>query len=131
MTGLRMDKWLWAARFFKTRALTRAACEMGRIESNGVRAKASREVKLGDRLRIINDAGEFHVGVLALSAMRGPAAVAHAMYEENEESRAARAKLAEEYRLARERGDLDPGRPSKRDRRLINRMRGRVHRFGS
>jgi ribosome-associated heat shock protein Hsp15 len=129
MTGLRMDKWLWAARFFKTRALAAVACEMGRIESNGVRAKPSREVKLGDRLRIVNDAGEFYIAVLALSAMRGPAAIAHAMYEETEESREARAKLAEEHRLARERGELDPGRPSKRDRRQINRMRGRIHPF--
>ena len=131
MTGLRIDKWLWAARFFKTRALAAAACEIGRVESNGVRAKPSREVKMGDRLRILNDAAEFHVEVLALSAMRGPAAAAQALYQETEESRAARAKLAEEHKLARERGELDPGRPSKRDRRLINKMRGRVHRFGS
>jgi ribosome-associated heat shock protein Hsp15 len=131
MTGLRMDKWLWAARFFKTRALAAAACEIGRIESNDVRAKPSREVKTGDRLRITNDAGIFDVEVQGLSAMRGPAAVAQALYKETEESREARAKLAEEHKLARERGELDPGRPSKRDRRQINKMRGRVHRFGS
>jgi ribosome-associated heat shock protein Hsp15 len=129
MTGVRMDKWLWAARFFKTRALAAAACEIGRIESNGLRAKPSREVKVGDRLRIVNDAAQFDVDVLALSAMRGPAAAAQTLYRETEESRAARAKIAEERKQARELGELPEGRPSKRDRRQINRLRGRIHRF--
>ena len=78
MTGVRMDKWLWAARFFKTRTLAARACELGRIESNGQRAKAAREVRAGDLLLVKNDGGDFHVEVLVLSEMRGPAAVAQA-----------------------------------------------------
>jgi len=76
MTHVRMDKWLWAARFFKTRALASDACELGRIESNGHRAKAAREVRVGDMLRVKSEAGEFMVEVLLLSEVRGPAAVA-------------------------------------------------------
>jgi len=78
MTSVRMDKWLWAARFFKTRTLAARACELGRIESNGQGAKAAREVRIGDLLRVKNDSGDFRVKVLALSEMRGPAAVAQA-----------------------------------------------------
>src|SRR5579863_3067219 len=113
MTGVRMDKWLWAARFFKTRALAARACELGRVESNGQVAKPAREVRAGDVLRVKNDSGEFQVEVLGLSEMRGPAAVAQTLYRETEASREARAKLAEERR------------PSKRDRREVNRLRGR------
>ena len=76
MTQMRMDKWLWAARFFKTRSLAARACELGRIEANGQHSKASREVRVGDLLKVKNDGGDFQVEVLALSEMRGPAAVA-------------------------------------------------------
>ena len=76
MTRVRMDKWLWAARFFKTRALASRACELGRIASNGQAAKAAREVRVGDLLQVKNDGGEFQVEVVLLSEMRGPAAVA-------------------------------------------------------
>ena len=80
MTCVRMDKWLWAARFFKTRSLAARACELGRIQSNGQRAKASREVRVGDLLQVKNDGGDFQVKVLLLSEVRGPAAVAQTLY---------------------------------------------------
>lgn len=123
--SVRMDKWLWAARFFKTRSLAARACELGRVESNGHQAKPAREVRTGDRLRVRNDAGEFEIDVLALSEARGPAAVAQTLYHETDESKAARARAAEERKA---RGPLDfweTGRPGKRDRREINRLRGR------
>src|SRR6202790_5490046 len=96
MTSVRMDKWLWAARFFKTRSLAARACELGRIESNGETVKAAREVKVGDRLQVKNDSGDFQVDVLALSDIRGPAAVAQKLYQETETSRELRLKLAQE-----------------------------------
>jgi len=130
MTSMRMDKWLWAARFFKTRALASTACELGRIESNGIRAKAARDVHTGDTLRIKNEGGEFVVEVLLLSEMRGPATVAQTLYRETESSQEARQKAAEERKLMMAQGAIPEGRPSKRDRRQINRLRGRVHRFG-
>jgi len=125
MNGVRMDKWLWAARFFKTRALASKACELGRIESNGQTAKAAREVRAGDMLRVKNDAGEFLIEVLLLSEMRGPAAVAQTLYRETEASRESRAKAAEERKLLPFFEGLREGRPSKRDRRDISRLRGR------
>src|SRR5688572_7820943 len=93
---MRMDKWLWAARFFKTRAVAARACDLGRIESSGQEAKPSREVRVGDRLRVKTDRGEFEVEVLGLSRIRGPAAVAQTLYRETDASREARLKLAEE-----------------------------------
>src|SRR6185437_9948784 len=96
MADMRIDKWLWAARFFKTRALASKACELGRIESNGQRAKAAREVRIGDMLRVKNEAGDFQVEVLVLSEVRGPAAVAQTLYRETDESRELRLKAAEE-----------------------------------
>ena len=129
MNGVRMDKWLWAARFFKTRALASDACDIGRIESNGQKAKPAREVRLGDMLRVKNDAGEFGVEVLVLSEMRGPAAVAQTMYKETEESKTLRAKAAEERRQMLEAGGVPEHRPSKRDRRQITKWRGGIHRF--
>jgi ribosome-associated heat shock protein Hsp15 len=124
MTQVRMDKWLWAARFFKTRALAARACELGRIHSNGIEAKPAREVRVGDRLQVKTDAGEFQIEVLELSAMRGPAAVAQKLYRESEESREARMKAAEEARAMRQFAPMPAGRPSKRDRRRIVRFRG-------
>lgn len=97
MSRVRMDKWLWAARFFKTRSLAARACDLGRIESGGQPAKAAREMHPGDRLRIKNDSGEFEIEVLQLSEMRGPAAVAQALYRETEASREARLRLAGLY----------------------------------
>jgi len=125
MTHVRMDKWLWAARFFKTRSLATRACELGRITSNGQPAKASREVHAGDMLLVKNEGGDFQVEVLALSDMRGPAAVAQTLYRETEASRALRMKLAEEKKLLPHFEAFDAGRPSKRNRRELNRIRGR------
>jgi ribosome-associated heat shock protein Hsp15 len=125
MTGVRMDKWLWAARFFKTRALAARACELGRIESNGQQAKPSREVRAGDLLHVKNDGGDFQAEVLALSEIRGPAAVAQTLYRETEASRELRLKVAEERKAMLHCEALREGKPSKRDRRQIDRLRGR------
>ena len=125
MTGVRIDSWLWAARFFKTRTLAKHACELGRIVSNGQPAKAAREVRVGDMLRISNEGGDFEVEVLALSEVRGPASVAQTLYRETEQSRESRAKVAAEHKAMREFETLPQGRPSKRDRRHIIQFRGR------
>jgi ribosome-associated heat shock protein Hsp15 len=129
MADMRIDKWLWAARFFKTRALASKACELGRIESNGLRAKAAREVRVGDMLRVKNEAGDFHVEVLVLSEMRGPAAAAQTLYRETNESRELRVKAAEERKEMLRIGGVAEGRPSKRDRQELKRLRGRIHQF--
>jgi ribosome-associated heat shock protein Hsp15 len=121
-----MDKWLWAARFFKTRTLAAGACDLGRIESNGQRAKPAREVRVGDLLHVKYDGGDFQVEVMGLSEMRGPAAVAQTLYRETEASRELRLKLAEERRLMPHFEALREGKPSKRDRREIDRFRGRT-----
>ena len=126
MTSVRMDKWLWAARFFKTRALAARSCDLGRIQSHGQLAKPAREVKVGDMLHITNDGGEFQVEVLQLSEMRGPAAVAQTLYRETEASRELRQKLAAERKAAGQFEISSEGRPSKRDRRQTNRLRGRM-----
>ena len=120
-----MDKWLGAARFFKPRSLAARACELGRIQSNGHEAKAAREVRTGDLLRVKNDGGEFQVEVLALSEMRGPAAIAQTLYRETEASRELRLKLAEERKAMPHFEALREGKPSKRDRRALGRLRGR------
>ncbi len=125
MDRVRIDKWLWAARFFKSRALASHACELGRIDCNGQSVKASREVRAGDRLRVKNDSGDFQIEVLAASEMRGPAAVAQTLYRETEASRELRLKLAEEHKAMPHFEVWDEGRPSKRDRRKIDRFRGR------
>jgi ribosome-associated heat shock protein Hsp15 len=125
MNGVRMDIWLWAARFFKTRPLAKKACELGRIVSNGQPAKAAREVRIGDRLRITNEGGDFEIEVLLLSEARGPAAVAQTLYHESDESRERRQKAAAERKTMREFEVLPQGRPSKRDRRHIIQFRGR------
>ena len=122
---MRIDKWLWAARFFKTRSLATRACELGRIDSNGQPAKPAREVKIADRLRVKNESGEFEIEVLALSEMRGPAPVAQALYHESEASREARLKAAAERKAALPVERWREGKPSKRDRREIARLRGR------
>jgi ribosome-associated heat shock protein Hsp15 len=125
MERVRIDKWLWAARFFKTRSLAAHACELGRVSANGQNVKAARDVHSGDRLQVKNESGEFEIEVLALSDMRGPAPVAQALYRETEESREQRLRLAE-ARKAMPRIETDRlGRPSKRDRRKTDRLRGR------
>ena len=121
-----MDKWLWAARFFKTRTLAARACELGRIESNGQAAKAAREVRVGDLLQVKNDGGDFQVEVLVLGETRGPAAVAQTLYRETEASRELRMKAAEERKAMPHFEALREGKPSKRDRRKLGRLRGRM-----
>lgn len=125
MTTVRMDLWLWAARFFKTRTLAKKACDLNRIQSNQQPAKAARDVRIGDMLRITNDGGDFEVEVLGLSDVRGPASEAQKLYRETEASREARLKVAAERRAAREFEILPASRPSKRDRRRIIQFRGR------
>src|ERR1700720_306106 len=107
MDTVRMDKWLWAARFFKTRTLAARACELGRIQSNGQSAKAAREVRIGDLLRVTNDGGDFQVEVLLLSEVRGPASVAQTLYRETEASQEQRLKVAAERRAMRQFEELD------------------------
>jgi ribosome-associated heat shock protein Hsp15 len=126
MTGTRIDKWLWAARFFKTREQASKACELQRVLSNHQPAKPAREVHIGDMLHIKNESGEFDIEVLALSQQRAAAAIAQTLYRETEASKEARRAAAEERKL------LGPiawtsapsKRPSKRDRRLIHSFRG-------
>ena len=124
MTSVRIDKWLWAARFFKTRALAQKACELGRIHSGDIPAKPAREVRVGDMLTIRSEGGEFHIEVLELSQMRGPAPVAQTLYRETEASKEARAKAAEERNAMQEYAPIPVHRPTKRDRRRIIQFRG-------
>jgi len=126
MTSVRMDKWLWAARFFKTRTLAARACNLGRIRSNGQPTKAAREVRIGDMLRVTNDGGDFQVEVLLLSELRGPASVAQTLYRETDASRELRLKVAAERKAMKQFEELPAGRPSKRDRRKIIQFRGRA-----
>jgi ribosome-associated heat shock protein Hsp15 len=126
MTTVRIDKWLWAARFFKTRALAARACELGRIQSNHQTAKAAREVHVGDQLQIKTESGDFHVEVLVCSDVRGPASVAQTLYRETDESREARLKAAEERKAMMKLAPAPEGRPSKRDRRKIIQFRAEL-----
>jgi ribosome-associated heat shock protein Hsp15 len=122
---VRLDKWLWAARFFRTRALAAQAIDAGRVELNGDRAKRGRAIHAGDRLRIRQGATEHLVTVRALARMRGPAAAAAALYEEDPASIAVRARVAEQHRLAARLAGGEPrGRPTKRDRRALRRLKG-------
>jgi ribosome-associated heat shock protein Hsp15 len=120
---LRIDKWLWAARFFKTRSLAAEAVDGGKVHVNGSRAKPAKEVSPGDRIQITVSETRWEVVVRGVSARRGPAPEARLLYEETEDSRTAREQQAEERRL---RGPLPEGfrgRPTKRDRRQIIRFR--------
>jgi ribosome-associated heat shock protein Hsp15 len=123
---MRIDKWLWAARFFKTRTLAAKACDLARIEMGGERVKPAREVKIGDQVLVKNDSGEFVVEVLGLSELRGPASVAQTLYRETEASVGMRQKLAEQQKAMPRVEMLREGKPSKRDRRNIDRLRGRA-----
>jgi len=125
MNRVRIDKWLWAARFFKTRAIAARACELGRIESNGQQAKPAREVHVGDMLSVKSPGGDFRVEVLVLSEIRGPAAIAQTLYRETDESRALRMKLQEERKTMLQSEGLHESKPSKRDRREFEKFRGR------
>ncbi|MGN0859766.1 MAG: RNA-binding S4 domain-containing protein [Stenotrophomonas sp.] len=119
VAGIRLDVWLWAARFFKTRSLAKQAVETGKVEVGGQRAKASRTVRIGDVLQVSRGEENFQLCVLGLSDSRGPAPVAQALYAESEASRAAR-EAARAQRLAMRDGFRPPEqRPDKRARRLI------------
>jgi ribosome-associated heat shock protein Hsp15 len=124
MLSVRIDKWLWAARFFKTRALATRACGLGRIQCNAQPAKPAREVRIGDMLRVTNEGGEFQIEVLLLSEVRGPASVAQTLYRETDASRELRLKVAAERKAMMQFEQLPTGRPSKRDRRRIIQFRG-------
>jgi len=117
--SVRLDLWLWAARFYKTRSLARSAVETGKVDIGGQRAKAARAVRVGDALRITRGEEQFEIGVLALSDTRGPASVAQTLYAETEASRAAR-EAARALRMAERNGYRAPEtKPDKRARRLI------------
>ena len=120
---VRVDKWLWAARFFKTRALAQDAVENGRVLVQGERVKVARLLKGGELLRIRTGDVQREVVVMALSSVRGPAPVAQTLYQETPESVAAREAAAERRRFERVPAQGLHGRPSKRDRRELSRIR--------
>jgi ribosome-associated heat shock protein Hsp15 len=120
---VRIDKWLWAARFFKTRSAAAQAIELGRVRVEGERIKPAREARIGERIEIQMAATRIDVTVRALSSVRGPAPVARTLYEETPESRARRARLAEARRLALEPAAAIKGRPTKREGRALRRVR--------
>jgi ribosome-associated heat shock protein Hsp15 len=123
---IRLDKWLWAARFFKTRALAAEAIDGGKVELNGEKPKRSRAIQPGDALRIRLGPYEHRVVVRAIARQRGSASVAAALFEEDPASRAARERLAEQHRVAaRLSGDAPKGRPTKKARRDFEKDRGR------
>ncbi|MGH9562493.1 MAG: RNA-binding S4 domain-containing protein [Terracidiphilus sp.] len=125
MDAVRMDKWLWAARFFKTRALAAEAIDGGKVHLNGERVKRSKGLKTGDDVRVRLGPYEYRIVVRSTSDRRGSATIAAELYDELPESRATREALMEQRRMAIAAGAADPGRPSKRDRRQIDHLRHR------
>ena len=123
--NVRLDKWLWAARFFRTRTLAAEAIDAGRVEVNGERAKRSRAITVGDKLRIRKPPFEQLIEVLGESEQRGPASVAATLYSETEESRKAREVLAAQFKAMGPPVFRDRGKPGKKERREIDRWRGR------
>jgi ribosome-associated heat shock protein Hsp15 len=121
---VRLDKWLWAARFFKTRAEASQAIRAGRVDVNDVRAKPAKALSLGDRVRIRKSPFEFRLTVRALSDKRRRAAQAALLYEEDPAGKAARERLAQQLRVAPTPAYDGKGRPTKRDRRELERLRG-------
>jgi ribosome-associated heat shock protein Hsp15 len=122
LPSLRLDKWLWAARFFKTRKLAVEAINGGKVHLNGQRAKPSKEVQPGSRLRIHKGSLEWDIEVTGLNKQRRPAAEARLLYREEEESKSRREQLVAEQRLLKAAEPQPAGRPSKRDRRMIHRF---------
>ena len=122
-TRVRLDKWLWAARFFKTRAIAAEAIEGGKVEVNGERAKRAKQLQAGDSVRI--RLGPYHhlIKVLIVSEKRGPASVAKTLYDEDAESRKAREALQVQVKAAQSASGYSPGRPTKKDRRDIEKLR--------
>ncbi len=121
--AVRVDRWLWAARFFKTRRLAVEAVNGGKVEINDVRAKPARSVRVGDRVRVRKGAFEFHVVVRDLSAQRGPASVAQTLYEETPESIERRELLRQQLRAQSAAFPRPHGRPDKHDRRHLARFK--------
>jgi ribosome-associated heat shock protein Hsp15 len=121
--SVRIDIWLWAARFFKTRALAKKACDLGRVRSHGQPVKPARNLHIGERIQITTESGEFEIDVLQLSDLRGPASIAQTLYRETEVSKELRAKAAEERKANRMFAPAPTTRPSKRDRRRIIQFR--------
>jgi ribosome-associated heat shock protein Hsp15 len=124
MDTVRIDKWLWAARFFKTRSLAARACELGRIQCNKQPVKPARNIRIGDIFQIRTERKEFEVEALLLSEIRGPASIAQTLYRETESSREKRAMVAQEHRSGVFSSPAPENRPSKRDRRRIKQFRG-------
>ena len=123
LASIRIDKWLWAARFFKTRSLAQEAVELGRVRLAGQRLKPSRDVKPGDRLTVERGEERFEIFVEEISAVRGPAPVAQTLYRETDESREKRERASEMRKIAMEPAStIAKGRPTKRDARLIRRV---------
>lgn len=123
--SLRLDKWLWAARFFKTRQLANEAISGGKVHCDGQRVKPGRSVRVGNRLRIHKGTYEWDIEVEALSRQRRPASEATQLYRESEESRQRREQLCAELRLQRQQNPQPEHRPSKKDRRQIHRFIGK------
>jgi len=124
--SVRIDKWLWAARFFKTRALAADAVAGGRVDVGGHKVKPGRQVRLGDEVRVRLGPYQHVVTVRALSERRGPAAEAAKLYQEDPASRVARERLAEQHRLARQAFAYGEGKPTKKERRALEEWRGRL-----
>ena len=122
-SSVRLDKWLWAARFFKTRSVARDAVAGGKVHLNGNRAKPGRSINVGDELRIQRGEEEHIITILEASMRRGPATVARTLYEESEENRVRREKLAEERKQERQQHLTRERRPDKRQRRRIIRFK--------
>ena len=128
--GVRLDKWLWAARFFKTRSLATEAVAGGKVELNGLRPKPSKEVRVGDKLRVRLGPYVHELTVRALGERRGPASVAATLYDETPESIAARERLREQHRMAPAVQYEEGGRPTKKDRRTLSAFEERHRRRG-
>jgi ribosome-associated heat shock protein Hsp15 len=123
---IRLDKWLWAARFYKTRALAAEAIAGGKVQVNGDRTKRARPLQVGDEIRVRQGPYEHRVVVKALSERRGPAVQAAGLYEETAESRRVREAMAAQLKLLNATFDREYGRPTKKDRREIDRLKGRT-----
>jgi len=126
MNSVRLDKWLWAARFFRTRSLAREAVSGGKIHLNGNRAKPAKQLNPGDELRIQRGEDEYIITIIKLSDRRGPATVAQGLYEESDENRSKREQLAEERRLQYQQHAGRGRRPDKRGRRRIIRFKNKA-----
>ena len=124
-SSVRLDKWLWAARFFKTRSVAREAVSGGKVQLNGNRAKPGRTIETGDELRIQRGEDVFEITIAEPSSRRGPATVARTLYEESEENRTKREHLEEERKLSRQQHATRERRPDKRQRRRIVRFKNK------